>query len=216
MDFSAFKWDYFTFMLHGFGITLFVAFLSIILAYVLGIFIALLRYARIPVLSKVLAVWVDIVRNLPLLLILFFMYFGLAEMGLDMTPTSAAITGLVLFESALISEIVRSGLTSIPKGQSEAARSSGLTYVQTMRYIVLPQALRRMIPPTVSQFISLLKDTSLAVIIVLPELMHSSQIIYNQNYGITFLVLFTAALMYFAVNYPLSMLARRLEKKLAN
>jgi putative glutamine transport system permease protein len=214
MDFSAFKPEYFMFMLEGFAVTLKVAFLSIILAYVAGIFIALLRYARIPVLAQVLGGWVDLIRNLPLLLIIFFMYFGLADLGFDMTPTSAAILGLVIFESALISEIVRSGLLSIEKGQVEAARSSGLSYVQTLRYIVLPQALRRMIPPTVSQFISLLKDTSLAVIISLPELMHTAQIVYNQNYGITFLVLFLAAMLYFAVNYPLSLLARRLERKM--
>ena len=120
---------------------------------------------------------------------------------------------LTLFESAMISEIIRSGLNSIDKGQMEAARSSGLTYVQALKYIILPQALRRMVPPMVSQFISLLKDTSLAVVIALPELTHHAQIIYGQSSSYFIPILLLVAIMYFVVNYTLSIIARRLELK---
>lgn len=216
MDFAgAYQPDYIAFLLKGFLVTLEVAAIAIVLSYALGILIALLRYAKVPVLSQVLMLWVEGIRNLPLLLIIFFMYFGVPEFGPDMTPFQAAVAALVVFESALISEIVRSGLNSIEKGQMEAARSSGLTYIQALRYIIVPQALRRMIPPTVSQFISLLKDTSLAVIIALPDLLNNATIVYNQNVNYVFPVLLMAALMYFAVNYPLSLLARRLERKMA-
>jgi putative glutamine transport system permease protein len=161
----------------------------------------------------VLAFIVEIIRNLPLLLIIFFTYFALPEIGIDMEITSAAIVALTVFESAMISEIIRSGLKSIEKGQIEAARSSGLNYYQTLRFVVLPQALRRMVPPLVSQFISLLKDTSLAVVIALPDLLHNAQIIYGQKQSYVVPMFLIIAMMYFIVNYALSIIARKLEVK---
>lgn len=170
-----------------------------------------MRYTKIPVVSQVLGVIVEVIRNLPLLLIIFFTYFALPEAGLKLEIITAAIVALTIFEAAMISEIVRSGLLSIEKGQVEAARSSGLTYVQALWHIILPQALRRMVPPLVSQFISLLKDTSLAVVISLPELMHNVQIISGQNVNYMIPTFIVVACMYFIVNYSLSILSRRLE-----
>ncbi|XJZ26619.1 amino acid ABC transporter permease [Bacillota bacterium Lsc_1132] len=216
MDFAgAYSWNHLRFLLQGFGVTLEVAFISIILSFLFGGLIGTLRYAKIPFLSKFLTVVVETIRNLPLLLIIFFTYFALPEIGLKMPVTIAAIVSLTMFESAMLSEIIRSGLNSIEKGQIEAARSSGLTYVQTLRYVILPQALRRMVPPIVSQFISLLKDTSLAVVIALPELTHNAQIIYGQKNGYVIPMILILAFMYFVVNYGLSMIARRLETKKA-
>lgn len=212
MDFSgAYTLDHFKFLGEGFLVTLKIAFISILLSFVIGILVGTLRYAKIPVLSKVLAVIVETIRNLPLLLIIFFTYFALPEVGIKLGITLSAIVALTIFESAMLSEIVRSGLNSIDKGQIEAARSSGLTYTQTLSNIVMPQALRRMVPPIVSQFISLLKDTSLAVIISLPELIHNAQIIYGQNINFIMPMFIMAALMYFIVNFSLSLVARRLE-----
>ncbi|WP_409275299.1 amino acid ABC transporter permease [Neobacillus sp. SCS-31] len=216
MDFiGAYSFDHLKFLLQGFGITLLVASIAIVLSFIIGGAIGTARYARIPVLSQVLAVGVETIRNLPLLLIIFFTYFALPEVGLKLPVTTAAIVALTIFESAMLSEIIRSGLNSIEKGQIEAARSSGLGYVQTIRYIVMPQALRRMVPPIVSQFISLLKDTSLAVVISLPELTHNAQIIYGQKDGYVIPMLVFLAFMYFAVNYLLSILAGKLELKKA-
>lgn len=216
MDFSgAYTPDHLKFLLEGFGVTLKVAFISIILSFIGGGVIGSLRYSRVPVLSQILAVIVELTRNLPLLLIIFFTYFALPEIGVKLPVTVAAITALTVFESAMLSEIIRSGLNSIDKGQIEAARSSGLTYIQTLRYIVMPQALRRMVPPIVSQFISLLKDTSLAVVIALPELTHNAQIIYGQKSGFVIPMIVIIAFMYFAVNYCLSLLARKIELKKA-
>lgn len=217
MDFlGAYSAGNLTYLLKGFLVTLEVAFISIILSFVIGSILGILRYAKIPVLSKIVAVVVEALRNLPLILIIFFTYFGLREVGIKMEIITAAITALTIFESAMISEIVRSGLNSIEKGQIEAARSSGLSYIQTMWNIILPQALKRMIPPLVSQFISLLKDTSLAIIIALPDLLHNAQGIYSGpkggNYVIPIIIL--VAIMYFVVNYALSLLSRALEKRL--
>ncbi|RDU38341.1 amino acid ABC transporter permease [Neobacillus piezotolerans] len=216
MDFiGAYSFDHLKFLFQGFGITLLVAGIAIICSFIIGGAIGTARYAKIPAVSQVLAVGVETIRNLPLLLIIFFTYFALPEVGLKLPVTTAAIVALTIFESAMLSEIIRSGLNSIEKGQIEAARSSGLGYVQTIRYIVMPQALRRMVPPIVSQFISLLKDTSLAVVISLPELTHNAQIIYGQKDGYVIPMLVILAFMYFTVNYLLSILAGKLELKKA-
>lgn len=217
MDFlGAYSAGNLSYLMKGFLVTLEVAVISIILSFIIGIILGILRYAKIPVFSNIVAFVVEAIRNLPLILIIFFTYFALPEIGIKMEIIPAAIVALTIFESAMISEIVRSGLNSIDKGQIEAARSSGLTYVQTMWYIILPQGLKRMIPPLVSQFISLLKDTSLAIIIALPDLLHNAQGIYSGpkggNYVIPIIIL--VALMYFAVNYALSLLSRALEKRL--
>ncbi|MCR1992670.1 amino acid ABC transporter permease [Bacillus subtilis] len=214
MDFiGAYSQEHIAFLWDGFLVTLYVAFISIILSFFFGLIAGTLRYAKVPVLSQLIAVLVETIRNLPLLLIIFFTFFALPEIGIKLEITAAAITALTIFESAMLSEIIRSGLKSIDKGQIEAARSSGLSYTQTLFFIVMPQALRRMVPPIVSQFISLLKDTSLAVVIALPELIHNAQIINGQSAdGSYFFPIFLlAALMYFAVNYSLSLAARRLE-----
>ncbi|MFM1653258.1 amino acid ABC transporter permease [Brevibacillus sp. B_LB10_24] len=214
MDFiGAYNPAHLAFLLDGFLVTLKVAFLSIVLSFAIGIIVGTLRFTQIPVVSHILAVTVELVRNLPLLLIIFFTYFALPEVGLKLEKFYAAILALVIFESAMLSEIVRSGLNSVEKGQIEAARSSGLSNVQTLWHIVLPQALKRMVPPIVSQFIALLKDTSLAVVISLPELMNHAQILNGHNINYVIPVFLMVAVMYFVVNYALSILSRRLENR---
>jgi aspartate/glutamate/glutamine transport system permease protein len=214
MDFrGAYTGDHVLFLLKGLLVTLEIAVVAILLSFIIGSIVGTLRYAKIPVVSQLLAFIVEIIRNLPLLLIIFFTYFALPEAGLKLEITTAAIVALTIFEAAMISEIVRSGLLSIEKGQIEAARASGLSYIQALWHIILPQALRRMVPPLVSQFISLLKDTSLAVVISLPELMHNAQIINGQNVNYMIPTLLLVACMYFVVNYSLSLVSRKLESR---
>jgi aspartate/glutamate/glutamine transport system permease protein len=213
MDFiGAFSPANLNFLLEGFYVTLKIAVISIILSFIIGGAIGTLRFAKIPILSQVLAAGVETIRNLPLLLIILFTYFALPEL-INMSKTSSVIVALTVFESAMLAEIVRGGLNSIEKGQMEAARSSGLTYVQALRTVLLPQALRRMVPNLVSQFISLLKDTSLAVVIALPELLHHAKIIQAQQQSYVIPIFILISLMYFTVNYALSLLAKRLELK---
>jgi putative glutamine transport system permease protein len=216
IDFSVlFNAYYLRSLAEGLLVTLEVAAGAIALSFVFGIILGILRYTRWPVVSQLAVLYIETIRNLPLLLVIFFGYFGLREWGVDLPITLSVIFSMAVFTAALVAEIVRSGLLSVEKGQIEAARSQGFTYLQTLWYIILPQALKRMIPPLVSQFVSLIKDTSLAVAISLPELTHNAQIIYNKNVNGTVPLLLFVALIYFVINYGLSLVSRRLEKRLA-
>ncbi|KGR77055.1 amino acid ABC transporter permease [Ureibacillus sinduriensis] len=214
MDFiGAYSPDNLMFLVDGFWITLKVAAISIVLSFIIGGILGILRYADIPVVSKIVAGMIEVIRNLPLLLIIFFVYFALPEIGIKFSIEASAIIALTVFESAMLAEIIRSGLNSVPKGQIEAGRSSGLSYIQTLWHIVLPQGIKKMVPPIVSQFISLLKDTSLATVIALPDLMHNAQVLNAQSINYIVPIFILVALMYFVVNYILSIVTRRLELK---
>lgn len=214
MDFSgAFSWMNVRFLLEGLKVTVEVSLFSIIFSFLIGGLAGVIRFANIPFLSKILGIVIDIIRNLPLLLIIFFTYFALPQIGIQMNIFWSAVAALTIFESAMLSEIFRAGLNAVPKGQMEAGLSTGLTYVETMRTIVLPQAFKSMIPAIVSQLISLIKDTSLAVIISLPELSHQARIIYGQNTSYVLPMFIIMTLMYFVVCYALSLLSGYLEKR---
>lgn len=212
MDVSgAFSWVNIRFLLDGLWVTVQVSIVSIIFSMIIGGVAGTIRYSGIPVVSKIVGLVVDIIRNLPLLLIIFFTYFALPQIGIKLNIFWAAVAALTIFESAMLSEIFRAGLNAVPKGQTEAGMSSGLTYVQTLAIIVFPQAFKSMLPAILSQLISLIKDTSLAVIISLPELMHNAKIVYGQNtnYVIPMFIAMTA--MYFIVCYLLSVVSNLLE-----
>lgn len=214
MDFSgAFSWMNVRFLLEGLKVTVEVSLFSIIFSFLIGGLAGVIRFANIPFLSKILGIVIDIIRNLPLLLIIFFTYFALPQIGIQMNIFWSAVAALTIFESAMLSEIFRAGLNAVPKGQMEAGLSTGLTYVETMRTIVLPQAFKSMTPAIVSQLISLIKDTSLAVIISLPELSHQARIIYGQNTNYVLPMFIIMTLMYFVVCYALSLLSGYLEKR---
>lgn len=208
---DAFSWINLRFLLDGLWVTIQVSVVSIIFSMILGGIAGTVRYSNIPILSKGVGIIVDIIRNLPLLLIIFFTYFALPQIGIKLNIFWAAVAALTIFESAMLSEIFRAGLNAVPSGQTEAGMSSGLTYVQTLTMIVMPQAFKSMLPAILSQLISLIKDTSLAVIISLPELTHNAKIIYGQNtnYVIPMFIAMTA--MYFVVCYLLSVVSNLLE-----
>ncbi len=180
----------------------------------IGSVLGIIRYVNIKVISPLVGLVIDIIRNLPLLLIIFFTYFGLPNLGFRPSSVWATILAMVVFESTMIAEIVRSGIIAVDPGQMEGARANGLTYVQALRKIILPQAMKKMIPALVSQFISLIKDTSLATIIVLPDLMHNAQIVYGQNSTYILPMFLMLAIMYFIVCYALSLVSRSLEKRM--
>lgn len=200
------------FLLDGLLVTLEVAAISIILSFIIGAVLGLLRYMKIPVLSLIVGAIIDIIRNLPLLLIIFFTYFALPQIGIRLSIFWSAVAAMTIFESAMLSEIIRGGLTSISSGQMEAGRSTGLTYFQTIWYIIIPQALRAMVPPIVSQFVALVKDTSLATIITLPELTHNARIVYGQNTSYVIPMFIAMGFLYWVVCYTLSKLSKRLEQ----
>lgn len=217
MDFSgaSYSWVNIRFLLEGLLVTVEVAAISIILSFIIGAILGLIRYMKIPVFSKIVGGIVDIIRNLPLLLIIFFTYFALPQLGIRLNIFWAAVAAMTIFESAMLSEIIRGGLNSVDSGQMEAGRSTGLTYGQTIWYIIIPQALRAMVPPIVSQFVALIKDTSLATIITLPELTHNARIVYGQDTNFVIPMFVAMAFLYWVVCYALSKYAKRLERKTA-
>lgn len=213
MDFAgAYSWINIRFLLEGLLLTVQVALVASLFSFVIGAVLGLIRYLKLPVLSAIVGAIIDVVRNLPLLLIIFFTYFALPQIGIRLTIFWSAVSALTIFESAMLSEIIRGGLNSIPKGQTEAGVSTGLTYGQTLWYIIIPQALRAMVPPIVSQLVSLIKDTSLATIITLPELTHHVRIVYGQNTNYVIPMFVMMGLMYWTVCYSLSKFSKRLEK----
>ena len=212
---DAYSWLNIRFLLQGLGITIEISVASIICSFIIGTLLGIIRYAKIKYLSAIVGFIIDLIRNLPLLLIIFFTYFGLPNIGVKPEIIPAAIMALTVFESSMVAEIVRSGINSIDYGQTEGALANGLTKWQALRLVVLPQAIKNMLPALVSQFISLVKDTSLATIIVLPELMYHAQIIYGQNTNYIIPMFVALAVLYFIVCYSLSLLARYLDKHLA-
>lgn len=213
MNFAeAFSWINIRFLLEGLLITVEVAVLSIIFSVILGFVLGIVRYFEIPVVSKVVGWVVDIIRNLPLLLIIFFTYFALPEMGVSLDVFWSTVAAMTIFEASMISEILRGGLKAIPNGQMEAGLASGLTKTNVMRYILFPQAVKDTLPSVVSQMIALIKDTSLATIITLPELTHNAKIIYGQDTSYVIPMFIAMALLYFVVCYSLSLFSKYLAR----
>lgn len=156
---------------------------------------------------------VELVRAVPLLLLLFFIFFGLPALGVRIPTFPAAVLAMSLWMAANTAEVVRGGVQSISRGQFEAARSLGLGWAGTMRFVILPQATRRMLPPFVGLCTILVKDTSLAAIIGVFELTRAAQETIERTLR-SFEVYGAAAAMYFAVCFPLTRLAARLESRL--
>ncbi|KAF1301159.1 MULTISPECIES: amino acid ABC transporter permease [Enterococcus] len=214
--FDAFSWVNLRFLFEGLRVTVEVSLLSIVFSFLIGGLAGVIRFSKVPFLSRIIGIIIDVIRNLPLLLIIFFTYFALPQIGISFDIFWSAVVALTIFESAMLSEIFRAGLNAVPKGQMEAGLSTGLSYLESMRTIVLPQAFKSMIPAILSQLISLIKDTSLAVIISLPELTHNAKIIYGQNEQYVLPMFLAMTIAYFAVCYLLSLVSRYLETKQYN
>ncbi len=199
-----------SFLWRGLVLTLQVTAVSAVLSLVIGTLLALLRLARGGAARYPATLFIEVVRALPVLFIIFFTYFTFLHFKVELPLWVAASAGLTIYTSAIVAEIVRAGITSIDRGQVEAARALGLSYASTMRFVVLPQAMRRMVPPLVGQLITLLKDTSLASVIGLTELLTQGQNLYR-FYGNPLQMLVSVAVVYFVLNFTLSRLSRRLE-----
>lgn len=212
---EAFSWMNIKFLLEGLLVTVQVAALTIIFSIILGIILGVIRYFDIPGVSKILGLIIDTIRNLPLLLIIFFSYFALPELGISLNPFWSTIVAMTIFESAMISEIIRGGLKALPKGQTEAGLASGLTRGEVMRSILLPQVIRYTLPSVVSQLIALIKDTSLATIITLPELTHNARIIYGQDTSYVIPMFVAMAVLYFIISFSLSLFSKYLAQNMA-
>jgi His/Glu/Gln/Arg/opine family amino acid ABC transporter permease subunit len=219
------------FILEGLLVNIEIALISMVLSLIVGLALALGRLSRWKPLSVAAGVWVDVWRNLPLIFIILYLALTIPSSwrdawedviptwfpeGLQSGRVVAAILGLVLYNSAVIAEIMRAGILSLDRGQAEAARALGMSYRQSMRFVVLPQGLRRMVPATVSQLITLNKDTTLVSIVAIQEVMRHGRIVTGVNFlggppaPILHVFLFIGVL-FILINLTLSRLSRRLE-----
>lgn len=215
MNFSgAFSWDNIGFLLDGLRVTVEVAVFTIIISIIIGFLLGIIRYFEIPVVSKVVGWIVDVIRNLPLLLIIFFTYFALPQLGISLNVFWSTVVAMSVFEATMISEILRGGLMALPNGQMEAGLATGLKRTNVMRHILLPQATKEILPSLVSQLIALIKDTSLATIITLPELTHNAKIIYGQDTSYVLPMFIALAGFYFVICYALSVFSRYLANRM--
>jgi His/Glu/Gln/Arg/opine family amino acid ABC transporter permease subunit len=221
MDFQVIVNNFAFLMLQGFlgfgafaGGTLRLAIPAIVLGFILGTAIGLARLARPRWLYLAAAAYVEFFRGVPLVMVIFWFWFIVpALMGKSLPEYSVALTAFVMFEAAYLAEIVRSGIQSVPRGQVEAATATGLSHAHMMRHVILPQALRNMIPALVTQFIVLLKDTSLASIIGYVDLTKAAQIVNNREIRPFELYLFIA-IVYWLSSYGMSRYARYCEYRL--
>ena len=194
-------------------VTISLAFLAEFFGIVLGLVLALLKISRSRLLSAPAQLYIDVFRGTPLLVQITIIYFTTASVGLRFTSLFfAGLVALSLNAAAYVAEIFRSGIQSIDRGQMEAGRASGLSYAKTMRYIIVPQAFRRVIPPLTNEFVMLIKDTSLVSVIGLAELLRAARVLQSETFNGTPLI--AAALIYLAICLPLIYLTNILERRL--
>ncbi|NLM47084.1 MAG: amino acid ABC transporter permease [Firmicutes bacterium] len=204
---------YLPLLLQGTKITIQLTVVAVGCGTVIGLFVSLMRLSRFRLLSLIARCYTDFFRGTPLLTQILLFYYGIPQiLGLNSFPAyfSASIT-LSLNSGAYIAEIFRAGIQSIHKGQMEAARSLGMTYGQAMRYIILPQAFKRSIPPLGNEFIAMLKDSSLVSVISMPELMMSGKIIVGREFN-AFETFIVVALIYLIMTTAISQFVSYLER----
>ncbi len=201
-------------LLEGLKVTLYIFVIAIILGFLIGLIVALLRLAPIKVLNWIAKAYVDAIRGTPFIVQLFFIYFGVNSLNfISLNSTTAGIITVAINAGAYFAEIIRAGIQSIDKGQTEAARSIGFTASQTMRYVILPQAFRRMLPTITNQSIISLKDTSLLSVIGIADLTQQGQIQASATFE-AFKIWLVVGVIYFIVIYLLTVLANFVERRI--
>ena len=203
-----------TFLLNGLGLTLYLSAIIIVLSTVLGTILAVMRNGKNAPLRWMASIYIEFVRNVPNLLWIFTIF-----LVFQLKSTQAGLTAFTVFTSAALAEIIRGGLNSLDTGQTEAGLSQGFTQFQILIYIILPQAIRKMLPSIISQFVTVIKDTSLLYsVIALQELFGASQILMGRNFETTavFTLYVVIALVYFAINFAISSFSRYLAKSWAS
>jgi polar amino acid transport system permease protein len=200
-------------LLAGAAVTIQITAISVGLGLLIGMFVGIARLSKLLPVRAAAAVYVDFIRGTPLLVQIFLIYFALPILlGARIDPFIAAITACSINSGAYVAEIFRAGIQSIDKGQMEAGRSLGMSWIQTMRHIILPQAFKRIIPPLGNEFIAMLKDSSLVSVIGFEELTRSGQLIIARTYG-SFEIWLTVALIYLIMTLTISRLVNYLERR---
>ncbi|MBM3708894.1 MAG: amino acid ABC transporter permease [Actinobacteria bacterium] len=200
------------FLLKGALLTIIFSAASEFFGIILGLVSSIVRVTRTKVLSQLMIVYVDLFRGTPLLMQIIFVYYALPYLGINLPAPVAGIVALSLNSGAYVSEIFRAGIESIEKGQMEAARSLGMSYAQAMRYIIIPQTVKRVLPPLTNEFVALIKDSSLLSVIAISELLRTAREMMTWKLNPSSLT--AAALIYLIITLPLTRLVNRMEGKL--
>ena len=202
-------------LLKGAKLTVFLTIVIFALALVLGLLVALGRLSRYRWVRIPLTAYVELVRSTPGLVQIYYIFYVLPFFGLTMDAIPAGIAGLSLNYAAYLSEVFRSGIQSVPATQKEAATTIGLSYFQTLRFVILPQAVRTVLPPIVNYLLMLFKDTSLLSVITIQELLFSGLLLAATTFK-HHIILTEIAIIYFCICYPIALLATFLENQLKN
>lgn len=205
--------DTFPLLLQGAGLTLQITALSVGLGLIFGLIMGMAELSKNPIFRIPAKIYVDFIRGTPLLIQIFIIYFALPTiLGTRIDPFIAAVAACSMNSTAYIAEIFRAGIQSISQGQLRAGLSLGMTHAQTMRYIILPQAIKRIIPPLGNEFIAMLKDSSLVSVIGFEELTRSGQLVIAETYA-TLEIWSIVALLYLIMTLTIAQLVRFLEKR---
>lgn len=220
MDFS-FVNDYYLSYIQGAGVTILISFMALLFGFIVGLVACVCKISNKSVLKWIANVYIEVIRDTPLLVQVMIIAYGFPMIlgikyptmfGYDDTFT-AAVMAMILNSGAYIAEILRSGISSVDKGQMEASRSLGLTYLQSMRYIIVPQAVKNILPALANEFISLVKESAIVAFVGVTDIMFVANSVKNSTYNGFGPYLF-AALIYFVITFTLSKLVGLLEKKM--
>jgi polar amino acid transport system permease protein len=203
----------FPLLLGGAWVTLYISLISSSIGVALGLFMGMARVSRFRAVRTIATVYTEMIRGTPLLMQLIILYYGLPSVGINLEAIVAGIIGLSANSAAYVGEIFRAGIQSVGRGQMEAARAAGLTHLQAMRYVVLPQAFRMVLPPLTNEFVTMLKDSSLVSTLAIAELLRTGREVVAWKVNV-FSPFAGVTLLYLAMTLPLTHVARYLERRI--
>lgn len=213
-DDSGFISKYGSFFLKGIKITILISLIGVALGSILGAFVALMKLSKIKIISWIASIYIEILRGTPMLVQVFIVFFGItAALGLDISALVCGTIALVINSSACIAEIIRAGINAVDKGQMEAARSLGLNYRQTMKSVIMPQAIKNILPALGNEFVTLIKESSIVSTIGVGEIMFNAQVVQGISFD-PFTPLLVAAALYFVLTFVLTRIMNMIEGRL--
>ncbi|MFB1527143.1 ABC transporter permease subunit [Staphylococcus aureus] len=213
-DDSGFISKYGSFFLKGIKITILISLIGVALGSILGAFVALMKLSKIKIISWIASIYIEILRGTPMLVQVFIVFFGItAALGLDISALVCGTIALVINSSAYIAEIIRAGINAVDKGQMEAARSLGLNYRQTMKRVIMPQAIKNILPALGNEFVTLIKESSIVSTIGVGEIMFNAQVVQGISFD-PFTPLLVAAALYFVLTFVLTRIMNMIEGRL--
>lgn len=213
-DDSGFISKYGSFFLKGIKITILISLIGVALGSILGAFVALMKLSKIKIISWIASIYIEILRGTPMLVQVFIVFFGItAALGLDISALVCGTIALVINSSAYIAEIIRAGINAVDKGQMEAARSLGLNYRQTLKSVIMPQAIKNILPALGNEFVTLIKESSIVSTIGVGEIMFNAQVVQGISFD-PFTPLIVAAALYFVLTFVLTRIMNMIEGRL--